>query len=98
MLPVDKKDIHVVPEGTLDLTFAKDQPEYLPLPALVTPDGRVISTWEPTPGDLALLNAGSPLTLVVWHGAFVRKCDCGREHSNLLRPVQLVVGGVDARG
>lgn len=31
--------------------FAKDQPEYLPLPAHVTTDGQVITLWEMTPEE-----------------------------------------------
>lgn len=33
--------------------YAKDQPEYLPLPACVTLEGVVISCWELTPEELA---------------------------------------------
>jgi hypothetical protein len=35
--------------------FAKDQPEYLPLPAHVSPDGQVTSCWELTDAELATL-------------------------------------------
>lgn len=28
-----------------NVTFAEDQPEYLPLPALRAPDGRVVTCW-----------------------------------------------------
>ncbi len=38
MKPVEFKGQNVV--------FAKDQPEYLPLPALRLPDGEVITCWE----------------------------------------------------
>lgn len=99
MTPIDnKKDIHLLPEGTREVTFAKDQPPYRPLPALVTPDGIVISTWKLEPGELALLSAGAPLTLSVWHGRFASLCECGRGCSHLLHPVKLEVGGTDARG
>lgn len=30
----------------LETVFAKDQPEYLPLPAIVTDDGTVITRWK----------------------------------------------------
>jgi len=29
-----------------NITFAKDQPEYIPLPAFKSEDGRIISCWE----------------------------------------------------
>jgi hypothetical protein len=32
----------------LEVNIAKDQPEYLPLPSIVTMDGEVISRWELT--------------------------------------------------
>lgn len=38
MKPVSFKGQNVV--------FAKDQPEYQPLPALIMPDGEVITCWE----------------------------------------------------
>lgn len=40
MTPIEFKEQNVV--------FAKDQPEYLPLPAFVQEDGTVISCWEMT--------------------------------------------------
>lgn len=46
-----------------NVTMAKDQPRYRPLPAHRTPAGEVISCWRPTPEELADLNAGKPLWL-----------------------------------
>lgn len=80
---------NILPEGTVLVEFAKDQPEYRMLPAFVTPDGKVLSQWKPTPGDLALLNNGVPVTLVVWHGELTDE--------NRLRPVMLAVGGVNLK-
>lgn len=34
-----------------NVVIAKDQPEYLPLPAHVTTDGQVITCWEMTPDE-----------------------------------------------
>ena len=79
----------LLPEGTREVRFAEDQPEYLTLPALVTPDGKVVSQWKPTPGELALLNLGVPVTLTIHHGPPTPE--------NPLRPVSLAVGGVDLR-
>lgn len=36
-----------------NVVIAKDQPEYLPLPALVAGDGTVVSCWRLTPEELA---------------------------------------------
>lgn len=55
-----------------NVVFAKDQPEYLPLPAHVTTDGQVTTCWEMTPEErevflktgriyLRVLTFGQPL-------------------------------------
>lgn len=33
-------------EGFKEVIFAKDQPQYLPLPAIICEDGMVISRWK----------------------------------------------------
>lgn len=53
-------------EGAEAVVFAKDQPEYIPLPANVTPDGLVMTEWEPTATELAHLCAGARVRLWVW--------------------------------
>lgn len=100
MKPIYNPHIHAnMPHGTREAVFGKGQPQYIPLPALVTPDGRVVSVWEPNPGDLALLNAGAPITLTVWHKTFEHVCPCcGERRDHLLHPVQLVVGGINGEG
>jgi hypothetical protein len=75
----------LLPEGTRAVEIAKDQPGYLNLPSLVTPDGKVASQWIPNANELALLNAGVPVTLVCY--TFNRP----------LQPVSLMVGGADLR-
>lgn len=56
----------IAPPGTEQVVFARDQPEYEPLPALLTPDGKVVSQWKPSVEELAAIAAGAPITLVVW--------------------------------
>lgn len=73
----------ITPAGTRSVVFAKDQPEYEPLPGLLTPDGKFMSQWVPTPEELARLNAGEPITLVVW------------TFRKPLQPLSLNVGGLD---
>lgn len=36
-----------------NVVFAKDQPEYLPLPALKLEDGYVVTCWELTPEEVS---------------------------------------------
>lgn len=53
-------------EGTRAVVFAKDQPEYLPLPALVFPDGRVLTEWRFSEEERAAIARGENLRLWVW--------------------------------
>jgi len=75
----------LLPEGTREVNIAENQSEYLTLPALVTPDGRVACQWKPEPNDLLLLNMGVPLTIVL------------HTFNQPLQPLQVAVGGVDLR-
>ncbi len=46
-------------EGAVLVVIAKDQPQYMPLPASVSLDGVVMTEWELSAEDLArLLNGG----------------------------------------
>jgi hypothetical protein len=51
----------VFPAGTLAVVYAKDQPEYLPLPAYQQPDGTVTSCWLPNAEERERLIAGEPI-------------------------------------
>lgn len=53
------------PDATL-VVFAKDQPEYLPLPASVDRDGLAMTEWEPTADELHRLLSGGRLRLWLW--------------------------------
>lgn len=86
MLPVDPTtNTHLLPPGCEAVKYAEHQPEYLTLPSLRTPDGRVLSQWKPDANELALLNNGVPVTLVM------------HTFGDPLQPVQLGVGGMDLR-
>lgn len=56
----------VAPEGTELVTYAKDQPEYLPLPAVRYPDGRIYTEWKPDEAELARLQRGEAVRLWIW--------------------------------
>ena len=75
----------LLPDNSQEVTFAESQAHlgYSPLPSIKTPDGKVASTWIPTPGELALLNKGVPVTLVVW------------TFNQPPQPVSLMVGGAN---
>lgn len=42
--------------------------EFVPLPCLRGPDGRVVSRWRPTPEELDMINAGGSIFLCIWSG------------------------------
>lgn len=86
-MDIEFPDKSLAPERSREVTYggpAVGQPQYLPLPTLVTPNGWVISQWRPTAADLVLLNAGAPLTLAL-------KTDGGWP------PCILAAGGLDMR-
>lgn len=60
MTPVEPLALH---DGATLVVFAKDQPEYFPLPASVSPDGLVMTEWEPTAAELELLLTGGRIRI-----------------------------------
>lgn len=78
-------DTFALPDGFELTVYAANQPEYEPLPSIRTPDGKVISQWKPTPEELTRLQAGEPLTLIVW------------TFNQRLQPIFLGIGGYDLR-
>lgn len=76
-----------VPPGFRELTIAKDQPEYFPLPALMDTApgnvGLVVTRWRPSAEELAKLLAGEDVFLSIW------------TFNNPLQPVRLDVGPPD---
>ena len=60
MTPVEPKTLH---DDAVIVVFAKDQPEYTPLPAAVDPAGVVLTEWEFSAEDLATLINGGRLRL-----------------------------------
>lgn len=68
--------------GGVEVTFAKDQPEYLQMPART--DGQtVVTTWELTAVERAAILAGAPLVLQI--------CTFGQP----LQPLSLYVQGIE---
>lgn len=60
MNPVEPRAPH---ENAVIKVFAKDQPEYTPLPASVDPSGLVMTEWEFSAEDLAKIVDGGRLRL-----------------------------------
>lgn len=55
-----------VVEGMKLRVFAKDQPEYMPLPTAIDAEGCVVSEWEPTSEELHWLLCGGRIRLAVY--------------------------------
>lgn len=84
MIPIDPApEAFLLPAGTESVRYAEDHPDYLPLPSLRTPDGRVVTQWRLEPREVELLRSGEPVTLVL------------RTFNQPLQPVILTVGGLD---
>lgn len=60
------QDIAAVPAGWRKVTFAKHQPEYLPLPGVISDDGCLYTEWKPDEAELARLVAGEAVRLWIW--------------------------------
>lgn len=53
-------------DGARAVVFAKEQPEYRALPALVFPDGKVLTEWAFSNDERAAIARGENLRLWVW--------------------------------
>jgi hypothetical protein len=62
MTPVEPTLHH----GAKLVVFAKDQPQYIPLPASVDSDGIVMTEWEPTAEELEMLLSGGRIRLWIY--------------------------------
>lgn len=72
------------------VVFGEGQPEYIPLPAAVRPDGSVMTEWELSATDLSALLEGGRIRLWIW--CFPVACSkCGAVNGPKLQPVALEV-------
>lgn len=75
----------------IPVTFAKDQPQYDPLPALLYPDGRILIEWNFTDEERALIARGENLRHWIYKPAAVKCLHCGADNPCLLQPVLLQI-------
>ncbi len=66
-----------------EIVYAKDQPEYKPLPVLRSPSGIVLSRWRLTDAERAAIANGADVLLSVW------------TFNNPLQPLLIEVAEVD---
>jgi hypothetical protein len=82
MEPVDPRvPPSLVPPGSRATVIAKDQPQYIPLPSILTPDAKVITRWHLTPAEREAVMRGEDIYLTIW--------------GTPIRPVLLSVGPLD---
>jgi hypothetical protein len=65
MTPIALPELAADPEPRF-VEFAKNQPEYQALPALVFQDGRVMTEWALNDEEITRLRRGERLRLWVW--------------------------------
>lgn len=65
MKPEDLSALAADPEPRF-VMIAKDQPEYMPLPALMYKDGKVLTEWSLTEDERQRLIRGERIRLWVW--------------------------------
>ena len=84
MIAVDPRvPVGLLPPDSKAVVFAKDQPQYLPLPTVWTPQGAVVTRWSPTDAEKAAIIRGEDIYVtVLTFGA-------------PLQPLQVTVGPID---
>lgn len=60
-----------LPVGTIARVYAEKQPEYIPLPTLLTPKGWCISRWTLTEGERLRIAHGEDLYVSIQNGGNV---------------------------
>ena len=73
------------------VVFARDQPAYFPLPALLYPDGLVLTEWRLTEAERAAIARGENLRLWIWKGVARICTNCGHKDPSLLQPVAIAL-------
>lgn len=85
MEPIDPRiDPALVPAGSRAIVIAEHQSEYLDLPSVRTPDGKVITRWSLTTEERAAVVRGEDVFLTIWS-------------AGAINPVHLSVGPCDWR-
>lgn len=73
----------LLPKGTTAVVYAQNQPEYVPLPTVRTPQGTLVTRWAPSDAEKAAIIRGDDIYVTVMtFGA-------------RLQPLQVSVGPLD---
>lgn len=76
-------------EGTEAVVYAKDQDAFQPLPALLYPDGTVLTEWSFTEEERAQIAQGENLRLWICKPHTITCPTCGIPASCPLHPIKL---------
>ncbi len=91
MIPVQPTVPH---EGAEFVVFAKDQPQYTPLPASASPDGLVMTEWALTDDEIGRIVCGARVR--IWVRMFPHTCDqCGTVDGPKLQPISVHVTALE---
>jgi hypothetical protein len=74
-------------QGSHEVTFGKDQPEYTPLPALEFIDGKILIEWTFTPEERAAIARGENLRHWIWKSRTCHRCGTPRHFEPVLLEV-----------
>jgi hypothetical protein len=85
MTPVDQLPL----DGVEAVSFAKDQDEFETLPALLYPDGTVLTEWSFSEEERAAIARGENLRLWIVKGLTHRCPNCQHHAPALLTPLKL---------
>jgi hypothetical protein len=93
MKPVDLSSQAADPEPRY-IEIAKDQKEYVTLPALVFLDGKIMTEWQPSEEERQRLIRGENIRLWIWvHG---QRCpNCHTSQPRRMQPVMLEITSED---
>lgn len=78
MTPSDLSE-HVIDESLRRVVIGADQSEYVPLPSILFPDGKILTEWELSEAERDRIARGERIRLWIWTGG------------QPLQPVMLVV-------
>ncbi len=67
----------------LEVVYARDQPQYIPLPVIRNADGVLLSRWKLSESEREAIAAGADIFLSVW------------THNRPLQPVRVEIGECD---
>ena len=79
-----------------EVIYAKNQPEYNPLPTIKRSDGVVLSRWKPTDSEREAIAAGADIMLYIWtfnqplQPIAMSVCECGNDVIHMAQFMEII--------